>query len=89
MGPIQFSKTVPLPKPVQNPATSSSALTATCQIRKDCFFPATWTRLNRPTESEVLRTGDIFTSKGETVLGGDDKSGIAAILELLALLTGK
>ena len=35
---------------------------------------------------EVLRTGDIFTSKGETILGGDDKSGIAAILELLALL---
>lgn len=35
---------------------------------------------------EVLRTGDLFTSKGETVLGGDDKSGIAAILELLALL---
>lgn len=35
---------------------------------------------------KVLRTGDIFTSKGETVLGGDDKSGIAAILELLALL---
>ncbi|MBU1566183.1 MAG: M20/M25/M40 family metallo-hydrolase, partial [Proteobacteria bacterium] len=35
---------------------------------------------------EVLRTGDIFTSKGETVLGGDDKSGIAAILELLELL---
>lgn len=35
---------------------------------------------------EVLRTGDVFTSKGETVLGGDDKSGIAAILELLALL---
>jgi tripeptide aminopeptidase len=35
---------------------------------------------------EVLRTGDIFTSKGETVLGGDDKSGIAAILELLTLL---
>ncbi len=35
---------------------------------------------------EVLRTGNIFTSKGETILGGDDKSGIAAILELLALL---
>lgn len=35
---------------------------------------------------EVLRTGDIFTSKGETVLGSDDKSGIAAIIELLALL---
>jgi len=35
---------------------------------------------------KVLRTGDIFTSRGETVLGGDDKSGIAAVLELLALL---
>jgi tripeptide aminopeptidase len=35
---------------------------------------------------EVVRTGDIFTSKGDTILGGDDKSGIAAILELLALL---
>lgn len=35
---------------------------------------------------QVVRNGDIFTSKGETVLGGDDKSGIAAILELLQLL---
>lgn len=35
---------------------------------------------------EVLRTGDIFTSKGETILGGDDKTGIAAVLEVLTLL---
>lgn len=35
---------------------------------------------------KVLRTGDIFTSRGQTVLGGDDKSGIAAVLELLTLL---
>ncbi len=35
---------------------------------------------------EVVRTGDIFTSKGDTVLGGDDKSGIAGIIELLSLL---
>ncbi len=35
---------------------------------------------------EVVRTGDIFTSKGDTVLGGDDKSGIAAIIELVTLL---
>ena len=35
---------------------------------------------------EVLRTDDIFTSKGNTILGGDDKSGIAAIIELLTLL---
>lgn len=32
---------------------------------------------------QVVRTGDIFTSKGNTILGGDDKSGIAAILELI------
>lgn len=35
---------------------------------------------------EVLRTGDIFTSKGDTILGGDDKTGIAAVIELMALL---
>lgn len=35
---------------------------------------------------EVVRHGDIFTSKGETILGGDDKTGIAAILELIAVL---
>jgi len=35
---------------------------------------------------QVVRTGDIFTSKGETVLGGDDKSGIAAIIELFTIL---
>ncbi len=35
---------------------------------------------------EVARTGDIFTSKSDTVLGGDDKSGIAAIIETLAMI---
>jgi tripeptide aminopeptidase len=35
---------------------------------------------------EVVRNGDIFTSKGDTILGGDDKTGIAAVLELLILL---
>jgi tripeptide aminopeptidase len=35
---------------------------------------------------QVVRTGDIFTSKGNTILGGDDKSGIAAIIELIQLL---
>ena len=35
---------------------------------------------------EVVRTGDIFTSRGDTVLGSDDKSGIAAILELVTSL---
>ncbi len=35
---------------------------------------------------KVVRSGNVFTSQGDTVLGGDDKSGIAAILELLSLL---
>lgn len=35
---------------------------------------------------QVERTGDIFTSKGDTVLGGDDKSGIAPLIELTTLL---
>ncbi len=35
---------------------------------------------------QVARQGDIFTSKGDTVLGGDDKTGIAAVIELVSLL---
>lgn len=40
-----------------------------------------------PTDGiEVVRNGDVFTSRGNTVLGADDKSGIAAVLELATLL---
>ncbi len=35
---------------------------------------------------EVVRNGDLFTSAGDTILGGDDKSGIAAIIEMFLLL---
>jgi tripeptide aminopeptidase len=35
---------------------------------------------------EVIRNGDIFTSRGDTILGSDDKSGIAAIIELIRIL---
>ena len=35
---------------------------------------------------EVYRTGDIFSSRGNTILGGDDKSGIAAIVEMIRVL---
>lgn len=35
---------------------------------------------------KVLRNGDLFTSAGNTVLGGDDKSGIAALIELFTLI---
>lgn len=36
---------------------------------------------------KVDRNGDIFTSRDETILGGDDKSGIAAIIEMMTILT--
>lgn len=35
---------------------------------------------------KVLRTGDIFSSRGHTILGGDDKSGIAALIEMIRVL---
>jgi tripeptide aminopeptidase len=35
---------------------------------------------------KVSRRNDIFTSAGDTILGGDDKSGIAAIIETIRLL---
>jgi tripeptide aminopeptidase len=35
----------------------------------------------------VTRTGDIFTSHGDTILGGDDKSGVAALIELMTILS--
>ncbi len=35
---------------------------------------------------QVVRNGDIFTSSGDTILGGDDKSGIAPLIELVTLL---
>ncbi|HID02245.1 MAG TPA: M20/M25/M40 family metallo-hydrolase [Desulfobacterales bacterium] len=35
---------------------------------------------------EVCRTGDIFSSRGNTILGGDDKSGIAALVEMIRVL---
>ena len=38
---------------------------------------------------KVVRKDDIFTSLGETILGSDDKSGIAAMIEALTLLREK
>ncbi|MGW8193851.1 MAG: M20/M25/M40 family metallo-hydrolase [Desulforhopalus sp.] len=50
------------------------------------FFSCHMDTVEPATGVEVVRTGDIYTSKGDTILGGDDKTGIAATLELLALL---
>lgn len=35
---------------------------------------------------QVVRNGDLFTSAGDTILGGDDKSGIAVLIELFTLI---
>jgi tripeptide aminopeptidase len=35
----------------------------------------------------VERQGEVFTSKGNTVLGGDDKAGIAVLVEVMQTLT--
>jgi len=50
------------------------------------FFSCHMDTVGPANNVEVVRTGDIFTSKGDTILGGDDKSGIAAILELITSL---
>ncbi|MBU1564655.1 MAG: M20/M25/M40 family metallo-hydrolase [Proteobacteria bacterium] len=50
------------------------------------FFSCHMDTVEPATGVEVVRNGNIFTSKGDTILGGDDKTGIAAVLELLAIL---
>ncbi len=54
--------------------------------REGLFFSCHMDTVEPGTGVKVIRTGDIFTSAGDTILGGDDKTGIAAVLELLALL---
>lgn len=40
-----------------------------------------------PTQGiRVVRTGDLFTSRGDTVLGSDDKSGLVACIEAMRVL---
>ncbi len=50
------------------------------------FFACHMDTVEPATGVKVVRKGDIFTSRGDTILGGDDKSGIAALLELITLL---
>lgn len=54
--------------------------------REGLFLSCHMDTVEPATGVEVVRSGDIFTSRGQTVLGGDDKTGIAAVLELLAML---
>ena len=45
------------------------------------FFNCHLDTVEPGTGIKVVRKGDIFTSLGDTILGSDDKSGIAAMIE--------
>ncbi|PID77069.1 MAG: peptidase M20 [Deltaproteobacteria bacterium] len=50
------------------------------------FFAAHMDTVQPGVGVRVKREGDIFYSAGDTVLGGDDKSGIASLIELVSVL---
>ena len=57
------------------------------QPGRDGFFFSCHMDTVQPGEGvRVRRENDLFTSEGNTILGGDDKSGIAAIIETMRLL---
>lgn len=55
--------------------------------REGLFFSCHMDTVEPGRDVKVDQQGDIFTSRGATVLGGDDKSGIAALIELIQMLT--
>ena len=54
--------------------------------RQPLFFACHMDTVEPGRGIKVLRRGDLFTSIGNTILGGDDKSGIAALIEVMRLL---
>ncbi len=54
--------------------------------RETIFFACHMDTVEPGCGVKVVREGDIFTSHGDTVLGSDDKSGIAALIELIRIL---
>ncbi len=54
--------------------------------KKPLFFACHMDTVEPGCGVEVVQTGDIFTSRGHTVLGSDDKSGIAALVEMMHVL---
>ncbi len=57
--------------------------------RETIFFACHMDTVEPGCGVKVVRDGDIFTSRGNTVLGSDDKSGIAALIELIRMLREK
>lgn len=56
------------------------------QLGEALFFACHMDTVGPVEGVKVARSGDVFTSAGETTLGSDDKSGIASLLELLTIL---
>lgn len=54
--------------------------------REPLFFNCHMDTVEPGTGIKVVRKNDIFTSLGNTVLGSDDKSGIAALIEALRVI---
>ena len=54
--------------------------------REPLFFNCHMDTVEPGTGVKVVRNNDIFTSLGNTVLGSDDKSGIAALIEALQVI---
>ena len=57
--------------------------------REPVFFNCHMDTVIPSTGVKVKRTGEVFTSAGDTVLGSDDKAGIAALLEVMHTLQEK
>jgi tripeptide aminopeptidase len=54
--------------------------------RQPLFFSCHMDTVEPGAGVRVIRNSDIFTSRGDTVLGSDDKSGIAALIELMTII---
>ncbi len=55
-------------------------------VKEPIFFACHMDTVEPGCGVKVLRTGDLFTSRSNTILGGDDKSGITAVIELIRVL---
>ncbi len=55
-------------------------------VKEPIFFACHMDTVEPGVGVKVLRSGDVFSSRGNTILGGDDKSGIAAVIELIHVL---
>jgi tripeptide aminopeptidase len=55
-------------------------------VKEPIFFACHMDTVEPGCGVKVLRTGDLFTSRSNTILGGDDKSGITAVIEMVRVL---